>query len=157
MCATMWAGEGGFPGGSLVKNPPASAGDKGSILDPGRSHMPQATKSECYNYWACALEPRLLKPTCPRARTQNKRCHRNERPAHHNQRVAPLATTKEKPVHAIAFSNAWKWKVKSESEVTQSLRLPATPWTAAHQAPPSMGFSRLEYWSGCHCPLRIGV
>ena len=26
----------------------------------------------------------------------------------------------------------------------------STPWTAAHQAPPSMGFSRQEYWSGCH-------
>ena len=47
---------------------------------------------------------------------------------------------------AIAFSKAWKWKVKSLSRV----RLCATPWTAAHQAPPSMGFSRQEYWSGCH-------
>ena len=36
-------------------------------------------------------------------------------------------------------------KMKSESEVTQSF---PTPWTAAHQAPPSMGFSRQEYWSG---------
>ena len=47
---------------------------------------------------------------------------------------------------AISFSNAWKWK--SESEVAQSVRLLVTPWTAAHQAPPSMGFSRQEYWSG---------
>ena len=39
-------------------------------------------------------------------------------------------------------------KVKSEREVAQSCRLLATPWTAAHQAPPSMGFSRQEYWSG---------
>ena len=39
-------------------------------------------------------------------------------------------------------------KVKSESEVAQSIRLLATPWTAAHQAPPSMGLSRQEYWSG---------
>ena len=38
-------------------------------------------------------------------------------------------------------------KVKSLSRV----RLLATPWTAAHQAPPSMGFSRQEYRSGCHC------
>ena len=42
-------------------------------------------------------------------------------------------------------------KVKSESEVAQSPTL-ATPWTAAHQAPPSMGFSRLEYWSGVPLP-----
>ena len=39
-------------------------------------------------------------------------------------------------------------KVKSESEVAQSCPTPATPWTAAHQAPPSIGFSRQEYWSG---------
>ena len=46
-------------------------------------------------------------------------------------------------------------KVKSESEVTQSLsrvRLLETPWTAAYQAPPSMGFSRQEYWSGSPVP-----
>ena len=44
-------------------------------------------------------------------------------------------------------------KVKSEREVAQSGRLLGTPWTAAFQAPPSMGFSRQEYWSGCHCLL----
>ena len=49
---------------------------------------------------------------------------------------------------AISFSNAWKWKVKRESEAAQSCRLLATPWTTANQAPPSMGFSRQEYWSG---------
>ena len=32
------------------------------------------------------------------------------------------------------------------------VRLLATPWTAAHQAPPSMGFSRHEYWSGLPLP-----
>ena len=47
---------------------------------------------------------------------------------------------------AIAFSNAWKWKVKVKS--LSHVRLLATPWTAAYQAPPSMGFSRQEYWSG---------
>ena len=39
-------------------------------------------------------------------------------------------------------------KVKSEGEVAQSCPTLATPWTTAHQAPPSMGFSRQEYWSG---------
>ena len=38
--------------------------------------------------------------------------------------------------------------VKSLSRV----RLFATPWTVAHQAPPSMGFSRQEYWSGLPFP-----
>ena len=43
-------------------------------------------------------------------------------------------------------------KVKSESKVTQSCATLATPWTAAYQAPPSMGFSRQEYWSGVPWP-----
>ena len=47
---------------------------------------------------------------------------------------------------AIYFSNAWKWKVKVKS--FSRVRLFATPWTVAYQAPPSMGFSRQEYWSG---------
>ena len=47
---------------------------------------------------------------------------------------------------AISFSNAWKWKVKVKS--LSCIQLFATSWTAAHQAPPSMGFSRQEYWSG---------
>ena len=46
---------------------------------------------------------------------------------------------------AISFSNAWKWKVKVKS--LSHVRLFATPWTAAYQAPPSIGFSRQEYWS----------
>ena len=51
---------------------------------------------------------------------------------------------------AISFSNAWKWKVKVKS--LSRVRLFATPWTAAYQAPPSMGFSRQEYWSGVPLP-----
>ena len=47
---------------------------------------------------------------------------------------------------AKSFSNVWKWKVKMKS--FSRVRLFATPWTAAYQAPPSMGFSRQEYWSG---------
>ena len=43
-------------------------------------------------------------------------------------------------------------KVKSESEVAQCFRLLATPWTAAYKAPPPMGFSRQEYWSGMPLP-----
>ena len=51
---------------------------------------------------------------------------------------------------AISFSNAWKWKVKVKS--LSCLRLLATPWTAAYQAPLSIGFSRQEYWSGVPLP-----
>ena len=52
---------------------------------------------------------------------------------------------------AISFSNAWKWKVKVKS--LSRVRLLANPWTAAYQAPPSMGFSRQEYWSGVPSPF----
>ena len=45
-----------------------------------------------------------------------------------------------------------RMKVKSESEVAQSCPTSATPWTAAHQAPPSLGFSRQEHWSGLPFP-----
>ena len=51
---------------------------------------------------------------------------------------------------AISFSNTWKWKVKVKS--LSRVRLLATPWTAAQQAPPPMGFSRQEYWSGVPLP-----
>ena len=47
---------------------------------------------------------------------------------------------------AISLSSVWKWKVKVKS--LSRVWLLATPWTAAYQAPPSMGFSRQEYWSG---------
>ena len=51
---------------------------------------------------------------------------------------------------AIAFSNAWKGKVKVKS--LSCVQLLATSWPAAHQAPPSMGSSRQEYWSGVPLP-----
>ena len=54
---------------------------------------------------------------------------------------------------AISFSNAWKWKVKVKS--LSSVLLLATPWTAAYQAPLSMGFSRQEYWSGLPLPSPV--
>ena len=51
---------------------------------------------------------------------------------------------------AISFSNAWKWKVKVKS--LSHFQIFTIPWTAAHQALPSMGFSRQEYWSGVPLP-----
>ena len=51
---------------------------------------------------------------------------------------------------AIACSSAWKWKVKVMS--LSRVRLFATPWIVAYQAPPSMGFPRQEYWSGLPLP-----
>ena len=54
---------------------------------------------------------------------------------------------------AISFSNASKWKVKVKS--FSCVQLFVTPWTAAYQAPPSMGFSRQEYLSGLPLPSPI--
>ena len=51
---------------------------------------------------------------------------------------------------AIAFSKAWKWKVNVKS--LSRVRLLVTLWTAAHQAPPSLGFSRQEHWGGVPSP-----
>ena len=51
---------------------------------------------------------------------------------------------------AISFSNAWKWKVKVK--LLSRVGLLLTPWTAAYQAPPPVGFSRQEYWSGMPLP-----
>ena len=51
---------------------------------------------------------------------------------------------------AISFPNAWKWKVKVK--LLSGVRLLATPWTAAYQAPPPMGFSRQQYSSGLPVP-----
>ena len=56
---------------------------------------------------------------------------------------------------AISFSNGWKWKMKVKS--LSRVRLLAIPWTAAHQAPPSMGYSRQEYWSGVPLPSPIYI
>ena len=55
---------------------------------------------------------------------------------------------------AISFSNAWNWKVKGK--LLSRVRLLATQWTTAYQAPPSMGFSRQEYWSGVPLPTPLG-
>ena len=54
---------------------------------------------------------------------------------------------------AVSFSNAWKWKVKVKS--LSRVWLLAIPWTAAHLAPLSMGFSRQEYWSGVPLPSLV--
>ena len=68
-----------LPGGRVVKNPPASAGDTGSSPGPGGSHMPPSNE-------ACV--PQLLKPTRLEPVLCNKRSHNSEKPVHRN-RVAP--------------------------------------------------------------------
>ena len=67
-----------FPGDSVVKNLPASAGDTGSIPNLGRSHMPQSDQvyaPQLLSLCAGAPELRLPKPECPRARAAQDRVH----------------------------------------------------------------------------------
>ena len=87
----------GFPGGAVVKNPPANAGDMGLSPGPGWEDPTyrRATRSVSHNYWACALEPvshnygarvpQLLKPEHLEPVLHNKRRHHNEKPVHRNE------------------------------------------------------------------------
>ena len=68
-----------YPGGSVVKNPPANARNMGWIPDPGRSPCLGAAKPVHHNCWVCALEP-VLEPVLG-----NKKSHCNEKPTHSNE------------------------------------------------------------------------
>ena len=65
-----------FPGGAVVKNPPANAGDTGSSPGLGRSHMLRSNE---------ACTPQLLKSACLEPVLCNKRSHSNENLVHHNE------------------------------------------------------------------------
>ena len=98
----------------------------------------KATKPVCHNYWASALRPVCCNSWSPRAPEpvlHSKRNHCKVKHEHCRGQQPLLTATREKS----------KW---SRSGLSDSV----TPWTAAHQAPPSMGFSRQEYWSGLPCP-----
>ena len=78
----------GFPGGAVVKNPPANAGDMGSSPGPRRSHMPwsnEARVPQLLSLRSTAREPQLLKPVRLEPVLHNKRSHRSEKPAHRNK------------------------------------------------------------------------
>ena len=78
----------GFPGGAVVKNPPANAGDMGLSPGPGSSHMPrsnEAREPQLLSLRSRAREPQLQKPVHLGPMLHNKRSHRNEKPAHHNE------------------------------------------------------------------------
>ena len=85
----------GFPGGTVVENPPANAGDMGSSPGPGGSHMPRsnwARAPQLLSLRSRAREPQLLSPRATTTEAvrlepvlRNKRSHRNEKPAHPNK------------------------------------------------------------------------
>ena len=83
----------GFPGGCVVKNPPASTGDTGSIPDPGRSHMSQSDKARvpqllslCSRAWELQVMSsrvatnEVQTPQSPPV-LPNESTHRNVKPA----------------------------------------------------------------------------
>ena len=75
----------GFPGGTVVKNPPANAGDTGSSPGPGRSHMPwsnQARAPQLLSLRSRAHGPQLLSPcaTTTEALTPRARALQQEKP-----------------------------------------------------------------------------
>ena len=96
----------GFLGGSVVKNPPANAGDVGLIPDPGRPHKPQSNWAQAPKLLslcpkACELQrlsPRALEPGL-----LNKRSHHDEKPQ--------LSATREKSAQQPRPSTA-KTKIK---------------------------------------------
>ena len=150
----------GFPGGSNDKESACNAGDSGSIPGSGRSAGKGNGASK-----GTTCQPERNTP-------KGMKCH----PSTQSAAAAAAARSLQSwsilcnPINgsppgspvpgilqartlewgAISFSNAWKWKVKVKS--LSRVWLLATPWTAAHQAPPSMGFARQEYWSGMPSP-----
>ena len=87
-----------FPGGAVVKNPPANAGDTGSSPGPGRPHMPRSNSAcapQLLSLRSRAREPQLLKPTRLELVLHNKRSHHNGKPACRNEEQPPLATPRE--------------------------------------------------------------
>ena len=82
----------GCPGSTAKRNPPASAGDTGSIPGLGRRHMLLSNQS-----------PPLLKPACLQPVLCSKRSHHREKPKHHSWREAPCSPQLERsPLLAAA-------------------------------------------------------
>ena len=68
----------GFPGGTVVKNPPANAGDKGSSPGPGSSHMPRSNEAhapQLLSLRSRAQKPQLLSPRAPTTEARAPRAH----------------------------------------------------------------------------------
>ena len=59
--------------------------------------------------------------------------------------------------HDLATKQQQQMKPAAAAKLLSRVQLCATPWTVAHQAPLSMGFSRQEYWSGLPCPPLGGL
>ena len=170
-----------FPVGKVIKNPPTNTGDMDSISrwerSPGVGNSNPLQYSCQENSigrgaWQASYSPWGLKEA---ETTEHIHTHQGS-VLHHAAAAAATAKSLQSCLTlynsidgslpgslnpgilqaktmgwvAISFSSAWKWKVKVKSR--SRVWLFATPWTAAHQAPLSMGFSRQEYWSGVLVP-----
>ena len=155
-----------FPGGTVLKNPPANMGEAGCA--PGWGRWPGEGNGNPLQY-SCLENSmdRSLAGCSPQGCKESDTTERLNNNKAYWKRLLFWAFTNRgvkfqvallwnsvyflkyfkvfffKPL--LCFHIYWeKVKVKSRSHV----QLFATPWTVAHQAPPSMGFSRQEYWSG---------
>ena len=102
---------GDFPGGAVVGNPPAGAGDTGSSPGPGGSRMPRsgwARAPQLLSLRSGAPEPQLLKPIHPDPVLHNMRSHGNERPARRDEEWPPLAAARESPHAATKTQRSQK-------------------------------------------------
>ena len=123
-----------------------------SIPGLGRSHTPWGKQ-------ACA--PRLLSMRSRAGNPQMVKPRQREAQAPWG-RAIPTATAREccaqrrRPRAAKSKSLFFFFFIMPLLLLSRfgRLRLCATPWTAAHEAPPSLGFSRQEHWSGCHFLLQ---
>ena len=115
-----------FPGGTVVKNLPASAGDRGSSPGPGRSHMPWSNKAcapQLLTLRSRACEPQLLSPRASTTEARVPRAHapQQEKPpqweTHTPQwRVDPARRNQRKPVHSNEDPTQPKTKKKTLCE-----------------------------------------
>ena len=113
---------GDFPGGTVVKSPPANAGDIGSIPGAGRSHMPRSSWTrapQLLSLCSRACEPQLLNPCArttearmPGACALQREKPRNEKPAHGNEEWPLLAATRESLCAATKSQHSQKNKNK---------------------------------------------
>ena len=173
--SATWEELSGFPGSWVVKNPPANTGDAGLIPGSGRSpgegicnpsnilawEIPRSQTQlsgwttvtwDSWEHWFIPETPFRRSPeaSSPAAAAKSlQSCLTLCDPIDGSPPGSPIpgilqARTLEWV--AISFSKAWKWKMKVKS--LSHVWLLATPWTAAHQAPSSMGFSRQKHWSG---------
>ena len=116
---------------------------RASVLQRGRAREMQFLGGEGLQVAAAAAAPAKSLQSCPTlCNPRRRQTTRLPRPWD--------SPGKNTGVGCHFLLHAWKWKVKVKS--FSHVQLSVTPWTAPHQAPPSMGFSRQEYWSGVPLP-----